>query len=141
MIARQFPHNIYLFQDYNAPVHRAALTRQYCTRNRLKCMSWPSKSPDLNIIENVWLYIKRKLHANVLHIKTQRTFHRNSADEPGYIQSLYKSIPRRIQNVIRLKEHLTKYLGKNVLNSHYLISVIPLQKGDKNAGFPIWPPL
>ena len=39
VIARHFPNNIYLFQDDNAPVHWAALTKQYCATNRLKCMS------------------------------------------------------------------------------------------------------
>ena len=114
LIARHFPRNNYLFQDGNAPVHRAAVTGQYCATNGLKCMSWPSQSPDLNIIENVWLFIKRKLQTLVLNIKTSEDLFREilriwQSIEPEYIQSLYKSIPRRIQNVIRLKGHLPKY--------------------------------
>ena len=77
-------------------------------------MSWPAQSPDLNIIENVWLYIKRKLQSQLHNI--------NSADELfqhtlriwqdinlHYVRNLYNSVPRRIQQVIRLKGHLTKY--------------------------------
>ena len=32
------------------------------------CMSWPSQSPDINVIENLWLYIKRKLQTKVTRI-------------------------------------------------------------------------
>ena len=46
VIARHFPRNNFLFQDDNAPVHRAAVTRQYCATNGLKFMSWPSQSPE-----------------------------------------------------------------------------------------------
>ena len=37
VIARHFSRNNYLFQDDNAPVHQAAVTRQYCAANGLKC--------------------------------------------------------------------------------------------------------
>ena len=61
VIVRHFPDDQYFFQDDNAPVHRSRLLQGYRATNNLKCISWPVQSPDLNIIENIWLYIKRKL--------------------------------------------------------------------------------
>lgn len=65
VIACHFPDGSYLFQDDNAPVHRSRLTEEFVARNRIKNMSWPAQSPELNIIENVWLYIKRKLQSRI----------------------------------------------------------------------------
>ena len=61
VIARHFPENQYLFQDDNAPVHRYRVLQEYKAKNNLKSISWPAQSTDLNIIENIWLYVKRKL--------------------------------------------------------------------------------
>ena len=60
VIVGHFPGNYYLFQDDNVPVHRARLTKEYVARTLLKNMNWPTQSLDLNVIENIWLYIKRK---------------------------------------------------------------------------------
>ena len=72
----------------------------------LKSISWPAQSPGLYIIENICLYIKRKLayrHHVInsdddLFSEIQRIW----MDIPNpNIQSLYLSIPRRIMSVNR----------------------------------------
>ena len=114
VIARHFPDENYIFQDDNAPVHRARSTQDFIHRNGIRTMSWPAQSPDINIIENLWLLIKQKLQARVGRIASKDDLFREIRDiwteiSPAYVQSLYKTIPRRLLSVIRLKGHLTKY--------------------------------
>ena len=60
VIARHLPTDKYLFQDDNAPIHASRKTKRWKQENNIKCMTWPSQSPDLNIsIRSV--YKARKL--------------------------------------------------------------------------------
>lgn len=61
----------YFFQYDNAPVLRVRCTREYMVRNGINCLSWPAQSSDINIIENLWLLIKRKLQARICFIKSK----------------------------------------------------------------------
>ena len=50
----------YLQQD-NAPCHTAYDVQDWFDENKIKVITWPARSPDLNIIENVWAWIDRYL--------------------------------------------------------------------------------
>jgi transposase len=49
-----------IMQD-NAPCHRASIVKDFLRENGVEFIDWPPYSPDLNPIENVWSWIKRKL--------------------------------------------------------------------------------
>jgi hypothetical protein len=70
VVARHFPANKYVFQDDNAPAHRARIAQQYKQENRIHSMSWKAQSLDLNITENVWLHLTRELKKRLSCINT-----------------------------------------------------------------------
>jgi len=51
----------YKFQQDNDPKHTSHHATQYFQENNVDVIMWPSQSPDLNPIENLWASIKKKL--------------------------------------------------------------------------------
>ena len=45
-----------LAQD-NCPIHISSSVRQCYETNDINIIDWPSKSPDINIVENIWKMI------------------------------------------------------------------------------------
>lgn len=98
----------YLFQHDNARPHTALATKKFLTDNRISVLLWPSYSPDLSIIENVWGFIKEELFKKNDQLKTAGDTWREIekiwyGKVNSILQNLYFSLPNRIQTVVELE--------------------------------------
>lgn len=98
---------IRLMQD-NAPIHISRLTKEKLLDKINLLSAWPPLSPDLNIIENVWSFIKRDLR----QLLRKQTFKKNESffdfavksfqfHANRFIRNLYKSIVKRLEIVVQ----------------------------------------
>uniref|UniRef100_A0A3P8S9W1 Tc1-like transposase DDE domain-containing protein n=1 Tax=Amphiprion percula TaxID=161767 RepID=A0A3P8S9W1_AMPPE len=62
--------NSWVFQQDNAAVHNARLTKDFFTENNITLLDHPTCSPDLNPIENIWGWMT-KLHQS-LKVSTRK---------------------------------------------------------------------
>lgn len=53
-----------IFQQDNAPVHRARVVSNWFDEKNIEAMQWPALSPDLNPIENLWGIISNRIYSN-----------------------------------------------------------------------------
>ena len=102
-----------IFQD-NAPCHVSRRTNQWKTEIDIPTLEWPPQSPDLNIIENVWIVIKTKVQRRIDDIRNAEDLKTVVAKiwtslQLHYIRSLYDSLPMRLRVVLRARGNITKY--------------------------------
>ena len=102
------------FQQDNAPCNVSRVVWEYLDEDDIFTMEWPAQSTDLNIIENIWLSIKRKLHSKTSEIKSEEDLierFRHAWNEITQLEldNLYASLPSRSKDVIFMKGHMSKY--------------------------------
>ena len=104
--------NEWLLQEDNDPKHKSKKAQQFRNENVVKKILWPSYSPDLNPIENVWSVLKSNI--SQYRVTTQRGLVSAIKKEwekldPEYATKLVESMKRRTEAVIQNNSDYTLY--------------------------------
>jgi len=103
-----------LFQQDSAPRHTARVVTRWFADKGIEVLSdWPPNSPDLNVIENCWNVMKRKVAA---HHPTSETDLKNilrhvwvNEITPDFCKTLVRSMPSRMEAVLLNAGHPVGY--------------------------------
>lgn len=105
--------NFLLMHD-NARPHVAHVVRDYLNEVGIGTLDWPARSPDLNPIEHLWdqlgTSIRRQLNPP-RDLQELRTALEREWDQIPQVRvaNLIRSMPRRVQDVIRARGGNTRY--------------------------------
>jgi transposase len=109
---RLFAGQDWVFQRDNVRTHTANIVKNYLNNANIKVLPWPSQSPDLNPIENVWAEIKRKTKdcnfTNEKDLFETIVKEWNKLSVP-YLNKLIASMPKRCKDLIKNKGYPIKY--------------------------------
>jgi len=104
--------NKIIFQQDNDPKHTSRKAKNFLNENVPVLIDWPSNSPDINPIENLWGLLKRNVEKR--KPRNLEDLERYMVEEweqiPDFVlQNLIDSMPTRCEEVIRLQGERINY--------------------------------
>jgi hypothetical protein len=104
----------FVFQQDGASCHRSHSTAAWLERRKIEVLDWPAYSPDMNITENLWGYMVRKVYPDGKQYSNLQSLEmacRQVWDEidQNYIDSLFQSLPKRVDDLVQNHGGPTSY--------------------------------
>lgn len=102
------------FQQDSASVHRSAYSNQWLQKREIDFLAWQAKSPDLDITENFWGLMARKMWENGRQFTKKMELAQVIAEvcdnmREQYLKTLYEFRLDRLLDVCALHGGNTKY--------------------------------
>lgn len=105
-----FGPRMYYFQQDNASIHTSKVAKEFFDKKNCQLIPWPARSPDLNIMENVWhmlslmVYDKKQYQTqDELWEAIKTAADRISSEKVAQVQNLYSDVTQRLIEVIEKK--------------------------------------
>lgn len=103
-----------VFQHDGAPSHTSKHTKEWLMDNVVSVMAWPSSSPDMNPIENLWGHLARVVYANGRQYETEEDLresilHAWDTIPPELLKKLATSMTRRLVELVVKRGGPTRY--------------------------------
>ena len=108
------PSTDWWLMDDNATCHRSSVTNLYKSQAGIRTLSWPTRSPDLYPIENMWSLLKRRLRRllqpgdDLLCLEDLLREEWNTISQTT-VNRLIESMPSLVHEVIKLSGESTRY--------------------------------
>ena len=97
--------NNWRLQQDNDPKHTSRVAKEFLQENVPSVMDWPSNSPDLNPIENLWAVLKRKVELRQP---------KNIGELESFMEEEWTTIPQDIiKNLVGSMKQICKLVIEN----------------------------
>jgi hypothetical protein len=94
----------FIFMQDNDPKHTSNVAKNFIAQNFMELLDWPPYSPDLNPIEEVWSWLKRRVNQeipkNLQELKNSILKHWRSIN-PEFLAPFFNSLENRYLHIIK----------------------------------------
>ena len=114
IIDLHYSRSSFIWQQGNASIHVSKSSREFFEKQHINVLDWPARSPDLNIVENMFSYISRRVYSDNREFSSPNELWDEISDgvtniPKEYIDSLYNSVGKRFCEVLLGQGRATEY--------------------------------
>jgi len=105
----------FYFQQDNCSIHKSKVVSKFLEDSQINILDWPSRSPDLNIVEDIWKLLSDEVYdgsqfRNAEDLKTavNRAVYKFNSERRENLKALYQTITRRLCTVLEKRGDMCK---------------------------------